>query len=85
MLKEHTLERTIFFTGFSRAFLVTCQASWVTLDRFPACGSWSGTLTRVTRPEGLKGAMDEVKRPEWPPTRSRGPVCVSATISVACQ
>ena len=27
----------------------------------------------VTRPERLKGAKDEVKRPEGPSTRSRGP------------
>ena len=27
----------------------------------------------VTRPERPKGAKDEVKRPEWPPARSRGP------------
>ena len=27
----------------------------------------------VTRPERPKGAKDEVKRPEGPPTRSRGP------------
>ena len=31
------------------------------------------TFTWVTRPERLKGAKDEVKRPEGPPTRSRGP------------
>ena len=27
----------------------------------------------VSRPERPKGAKDEVKRPEGPPTRSRGP------------
>ena len=31
------------------------------------------TFAWVTRPERPKGAKDEVKRPEGPPTRSRGP------------
>ena len=31
------------------------------------------TFAWVTRPERSKGAKDEVKRPEWPPSRSRGP------------
>ena len=31
------------------------------------------TSAWVTRPERLKGAKDEVKRPEGPPTRSQGP------------
>ena len=30
------------------------------------------TFAWVTRPERPKGAKDEVKRPEGPPTRSRG-------------
>ena len=31
------------------------------------------TIAWVTRPERPKGAKDEVKRPEEPPARSRGP------------
>ena len=31
------------------------------------------TFAWVTRPERPKGAKDEVKRPEGPPARSRGP------------
>ena len=31
------------------------------------------TVTWVTRPERPKGAKDEVKRPQGPPARSRGP------------
>ena len=30
-------------------------------------------FARVARPERPKGAKDEVKRPEGPPPRSRGP------------
>ena len=34
---------------------------------YPITGPW------VTRPERPKGVKDEVKRPEGPPARSRGP------------
>ena len=38
----------------------------------------------VTRPERPKGAKDEVKRPEGPSARSRGPEKENAEAEISC-
>ena len=67
---------TIFF-GFVDNFFRICRRNFLDLStkisNVPMTLSNDHIIAWVTRPERPKGAKDEVKRPEGPPTRSWGP------------